>query len=181
MVFVFLADGFEEIEALGTVDLLCRSELEVKTVSINETKEVTGTHGIKVFSDILLSDVNEFDIEALVLPGGLPGADNLENSKAVTDLVTSASNSGKIIASICAAPKIPGVLGLLAGLKATCYPGFEARLFGAKVSKKRVVCDKNFITAKGAGVTHEFAIAIAGALKKGVLAKRAVKGMFYKI
>lgn len=179
MVYVFLADGFEEIEALGTVDILRRSELEVKTVSINETLEVCGTHGIKVIADILTSDVNEDDIDAVVLPGGLPGADNLENCKFVTDLVTKCAKEGKIVAAICAAPKIPGVLGLLTGIKATCYPGFEARLFSAKVTGKRVVCDKNFITAKGAGVTHEFALAIATALKKGIAAKRAIKGMFY--
>lgn len=179
MVYVFLADGFEEIEALATVDILRRSELDVKTVSINETSEVTGTHGIKVYADILTDAVCEDELDAIVLPGGLPGADNLENCKFVTDLLTKAAQDNKIIAAICAAPKIPGVLGLLTGVKATCYPGFEARLFGAKVTHKRVVCDKNFITAKGAGVTHEFAVAIASALKKGVAAKRAIKGMFY--
>ena len=179
MVYVFLADGFEEIEALGTVDILRRSELEVKTVSINETLEVCGTHGIKVTADILTSDVNEDDVDAIVLPGGMPGADNLENCKFVTDLISKCAKEGKIVAAICAAPKVPGVLGLLSGVKATCYPGFEARLFSAKLSNKRVVCDKNFITAKGAGVTHEFALAIATALKKGIPAKRAIKGMFY--
>lgn len=179
MVYVFLANGFEEIEALGTVDILRRSELEVKTVSINETLEVEGTHGIKVIADILTDEVCEDDVEAVVLPGGMPGADNLENCRFVTDLVTKAASEGKIIAAICAAPKIPGVLGLLTGLKATCYPGFEGKLFSAKISHKRVVCDKNFITAKGAGVTDEFAVEIASALKKGVAAKRAVKGMFY--
>ena len=179
MVYVFLADGFEEIEALGTVDILKRSEIDVKTVSINETLEVCGTHGIKVIADIKTDNVKDSDLEAIVLPGGLPGADNLENCKFVTDLVTKSANEGKIIAAICAAPKIPGVLGLLAGVKATCYPGFEARLFSAKLTKKDVVCDKNFITAKGAGVTHKFAVEIATALKKGIAAKRAVKGMFY--
>ncbi len=179
MVYVFLADGFEEIEALATVDILRRSELDVKTVSINDTLEVCGTHGIKVLADIKTEDVNEFDLEAIVLPGGMPGADNLENCKFVTDLVTKAAGEGKIIAAICAAPKIPGVLGLLSGVKATCYPGFEGRLFSAKITRKRLVCDKNFITAKGAGVTEEFAVAIATALKKGVAAKRAIKGMFY--
>ena len=179
MIYVFLADGFEEIEALGTVDILRRCELDVKTVSINKKNEVTGAHGITVISDILFDDVNEFDIEALVLPGGLPGADNLENHKALTELITKAANDEKIIAAICAAPKIPGVLGLLSGRKATCYPGFEARLFGSKISHKKLVHDKNFITAKGAGVTHEFAAEIAASLKKGVLAKRIIKGMFY--
>ena len=179
MVYVFLADGFEEIEALATVDILRRSEVDVKTVSINETLEVCGTHGIKVLADIKNEDVNESDLEAVVLPGGLPGADNLENCKFVTDLVTKAANDGKIIAAICAAPKIPGVLGLLTGVKATCYPGFEGRLFGAKTTTKRLIHDKNFITAKGAGVTEEFAAEIAISLKKGVAAKRAIKGMFY--
>ena len=181
MVYLFLADGFEEIEALATVDILRRSEIEVKTVSITDSLEVTGTHGIKVIADIKTDDVNEFDLEAIVLPGGLPGADNLENCKFVTDLVTKAASDGKIIAAICAAPKILGVLGLLAGVKATCYPGFEGKLFSAKITHKRLVHDKNFITAKGAGVTHEFALKIAHALKKGVCAKRALKGMFYKI
>jgi len=179
MVYVFLADGFEEIEALATVDILRRSEIEVKTVSINDTLEVCGTHGIKVIADIKTEDVNEFDLEAIVLPGGMPGADNLENCKFVTDLVTKAAGEGKIIAAICAAPKIPGVLGLLSGLKATCYPGFEGRLFSAKITHKRLVRDKNFITAKGAGVTEEFAAEIASALKKGPAANRAIKGMFY--
>ncbi len=179
MVYVFLADGFEEIEALATVDILRRSELEVKTVSINETLEVVGTHGIKVLADIKTDEVSEEDLDAVVLPGGLPGADNLENCKFVTDLLINVSKEGKIIAAICAAPKIPGVLGLLSGVKATCYPGFEARLFSARVTHKRLVCDKNFITAKAAGVTEEFALAIATALKKGAAAKRAIKGMFY--
>ncbi len=179
MVYVFLADGFEEIEALATVDILRRSDICVKTVSINETHEVCGTHGIKVLADIKTEDVNYDDLEAIVLPGGMPGADNLENCKFVTDLVEKSAKDKKLIAAICAAPKIPGVLGLLAGIKATCYPGFEARLFHAKLSHKKVVCDKNFITAKGAGVTHEFAVAIAVALKKGVSAKRAIRGMFY--
>lgn len=179
MVYVFLADGFEEIEALATVDILRRCELEVKTVSITDSLEVCGAHKIKVLADIKAVDVNESDLEAIVLPGGLPGADNLENCNFVTDLVEKSVKEGKTIAAICAAPKILGVLGLLDGIKATCYPGFEARLFGAKVSRKSVVCDKNFITAKGAGVTHEFALAIATALKKGVSAKRVLGGMFY--
>ncbi len=179
MVYVFLADGFEEIEALGTVDILRRSEIDVKTVSINEKKEVLGTHGIKVFADILLNEINSDEVDAIVLPGGLPGADNLENCKLLTDLTVKSASEGKIIAAICAAPKIPGVLGLLQGLKATCYPGFEGKLFGAKTTHKRIVRDKNIITAKGAGATKEFAVEIATALGKGIAAKRAVKGMFF--
>ena len=179
MVYLFLADGFEEIEALGTVDILRRCELSVKTVSITDSLEVRGTHDINVKADILFSDINEDDIEALILPGGLPGADNLENYKPLRELLVKKSKEGKILAAICAAPKVLGSIGLLSGSKATCYPGFEARLFGAITKHKNVVCDKNFITAKGAGVTQDFALAIATALGKGVNAKRVLKAMFY--
>ncbi len=179
MVYLFLADGFEEIEALGTVDILRRCELDVKTVSITESLEVMGTHGIKVFADILFSEIREDEIDALILPGGLPGADNLENFKPLRELLVKKSKEGKILAAICAAPKVLGSIGLLSGVKATCYPGFEARLFNAVTKHKNIVCDKNFITAKGAGITQDFALAIATALGKGVSAKRVLKAMFY--
>ena len=148
MVYVFLANGFEEIEALGTVDILRRCGLDVKTVSISDSLEVLGTHGIKVFADVLTSDVSYDDLDAIVLPGGLPGADNLENCSFVTDLVKKANADGKIVSAICAAPKILGAAGILTGVKATCYPGFEDKLIGAKVAKHHVVADKNIITAK---------------------------------
>lgn len=179
MIYVFLADGFEEIEALATVDILRRSDLSVETVSITDNLTVKGTHGIEVKADILLDDIREDEIDALVLPGGLPGADNLGDSKKLTDLLCAKAKEGKILAAICAAPKVFGLLGLLSGLKATCYPGFEAKLVGAICKRKNVVVDKNFITAKGAGVTHEFAEAIADALGKGATCRRVLKAMFY--
>ncbi len=179
MVYVFLADGFEEIEALGTVDILRRCEIDVKTVSISGDLTVTGTHNIIVTADILKEEVDKEKIDAIVLPGGLPGADNLENCEFLTSLIKEKSAEGKVIAAICAAPKILGVLGLLSKVKATCYPGFEARLVGAITKKKGVIVDKNFITAKGAGVTHEFALAIATSLGKGIQARRVIKAMQY--
>ena len=179
MVYVFLAEGFEEIEALATVDILRRCEIPVQTVSISENLLVTGTHGISVKADILKENLREDEADALVLPGGLPGADNLENCSFVTDLLKQKAQEGKILAAICAAPKVFGVLGLLSGLKATCYPGFEAKLVGAIVKPKNVVCDKNIITSRGAGTTHEFAYAIATALGKASVCRRVIKAMQY--
>ncbi len=179
MIYVFLADGFEEIEALGTVDILRRCELDVKTVSITESLTVSGAHGMVVCADIGTEEIREDEIDALILPGGLPGADNLEQCAFVTDLLKRAAKAEKLLCAICAAPKVFGVLGLLSGVKATCYPGYEAKLVGAITKRSGVVCDKNFITAKGAGVTHKFAAAIASALGKRVLAKRVIRAMQY--
>ena len=179
MVYVFLADGFEEIEALGTVDILRRCELEVKTVSITENLQVTGSHNISVIADLVKEDMKEDDIDALVLPGGIPGADNLEQCGFVTDLLKRKAAEGKIIAAICAAPKVLGLIGLLSGVKATCYPGYEAKLVGAITKRGDVGCDKNFITSKGAGTTHAFAREIASALGKSIQARRVIKSMQY--
>ena len=180
MVYVFLADGFEEIEALGTVDILRRCDISVQTVSITDNLTVKGTHGISVTADILFENIREEDAEALVLPGGLPGADNLEDCKELTTLLKTKAGEGAILAAICAAPKILGLLGLLSGVKATCYPGFEAKLIGARVKHKDVVSDGNFVTAKGAGVTQNFAQAIAEKLGKGAACRRVIKNMYYK-
>lgn len=179
MVYVFLAEGFEEIEALGTVDILRRCEIDIKTVAITESLTVCGSHGISVNADIVKEDIKEDEIDALILPGGLPGADNLEQCPFVTNLLKKKAADGKIIAAICAAPKVLGVLGLLSGVKATCYPGYEARLVGAVTKHKDVVSDKNFITSKGAGTTHLFAAEIATALGKKIQARRVIKAMQY--
>lgn len=179
MIYVFLANGFEEIEALGTVDILRRCELDVQTVSITDTLQLKGSHGISAEADILFENLREDEADALILPGGLPGADNLENCKKLTDLLCSKAAEGKLLAAICAAPKVFGVLGLLSGVKATCYPGFEAKLVGALVKRKDVVSDKNFITAKAAGVTQDFAQAIAEHFGKGAVCRRVIKGMYY--
>ena len=179
MVYVFLADGFEEIEALGTVDILRRCDIAVQTVSITDHLSVTGSHGISVNADILYEKIREDEAEAFVLPGGLPGADNLENHKELTNLLKAKAGENILLAAICAAPKILGILGLLSGIKATCYPGFEAKLIGAHVKRKDVVSDRNIITAKGAGVTQYFAQAIAEKLGKGAACRRVIKNMYY--
>ena len=179
MIYVFLADGFEEIEALGTVDILRRCDLSVQTVSITDELVVKGAHGISVLSDITFEQLREDEAEALVLPGGLLGADNLEDCEKLTALLKQKASEGKVLAAICAAPKVFGVLGLLSGVKATCYPGFEAKLIGAVVKRKDVISDKNFITAKGAGVTQEFAETIAERFGKGACCRHIMKAMYY--
>lgn len=156
MIYVFLAKGFEEIEALCVVDFLRRAELEVCTVGING-KIIAGSHGIPVFCDLDESEVKaDKSLQAIVLPGGMPGTLNLEKSKTVNDLIDySVENSVKICA-ICAAPSILGHKGLLKGRKACCFPGFENELEGAEISNDFVCCDGNFITAKGMGSAISF-------------------------
>lgn len=159
MFYIFLADGFEEIEALCPYDLLLRAGIPVKTVSINETTLVTGTHGIKVYADITLSETDDH-FEGIMLPGGLPGVDNLNNCEKVQEYLAKADKEGKLITAICAAPYVLGQAGYLKGKKATCFPGFENRLDGAVHCTDKVVTDGNIITAKGMGAAFEFGIEI---------------------
>ena len=159
MFYIFLADGFEEIEALCPYDLILRAGIPVKTVSVNETTLVTGTHGIKLHADITLSEMEE-DFDGIMLPGGLPGADNLNACKKVQECLVKANAEGKLITAICAAPYVLGQAGLLGGKRATCFPGFEQKLDGAVCCTDKVVTDSNIITAKGMGAAFEFGIEI---------------------
>lgn len=178
MVYVYLADGFEEIEALAPVDILRRCGVEVQTVGVTG-KTVVGAHGIRVEADILPEAVDLSLAEMLVLPGGLPGTTNLEADARVTDAVCKANAQGKFIAAICAAPSIFGHLGLLVGKNATCYPGFEAELRGAIPCEDGVVCDGNIITARGAGRASDFSFLLAGLLVGGEKALEIRKAMQY--
>ncbi len=159
MVYILLADGFEEIEALCPLDLLRRAGVETKTVSITEKRTVTGSHGITVTAD-LTAENSLSDIEMLVLPGGMPGSTNLDGSKFCDGLVRNAAKSGAYLAAICAAPLVLGRRGLLAGKEAVCFPGFENELVGAHLSDKRVVRDGKIITAIGMGAALEFGLAL---------------------
>lgn len=165
MVVVFLANGFEEIEALATVDVLRRAGLTVRTVGIGG-HAITGTHGITVQADSTDSEpLPAYDeLQAVVLPGGLPGTTRLAESAVVTRCVTEAAARGILVCAICAAPSVLGNLGLLRGKRATCYPGFEDQLLGATVSGESVVADNGVVTAKGAGVTVKFALTIVSRL-----------------
>ncbi len=155
MIYVFLADGFEEIEALAPVDILRRAGIKVETVGVTG-KTVMGSHSIPVTADIEISQVGTDELEAIVLPGGIPGTPNLEKSPEVQKFIDYCAENNKYICAICAAPSILGHKGLLKGKKATAYPTFQSELDGATVPEQPVVCDGNIITAKGAGVSLKF-------------------------
>ena len=164
MVYLFLADGFEEVEALTPLDLLRRAGAEVKTVGVTG-KLVTGSHNITVTADIRAEEmVLDRDLEMIILPGGMPGTTNLDASGAVHEALRYAAERGITIGAICAAPMIIGKLGYLSGRSAVCYPGFEKYLIGANISAKSVVVDENYITAKGMGVAAQFGLALVHAL-----------------
>ena len=160
MVYVFLAEGFEETEALAPVDILRRCKIEVSTVGVGG-REITGSHGIKVSADITESELSTDDCEAVVLPGGMPGTLNLEKSPIVKACVKYCADNDLPICAICAAPSILGHMGILRGKKATCFPGFESELDGALLQNELAVTDGKIITGKGAGAAIEFGLAIA--------------------
>lgn len=164
MVYLFLANGFETIEALAVVDMLRRAKIDVITVGVTG-KIVTSSHNIDVTADI---EIDEFDVEdadAVVLPGGMPGTLNLEADKTVQGAIDYCVENKKYICAICAAPSILGHKGLLKGKEAICFPGFENDLTGAILSDKYVVTDGLIITARGAGVAVDFGLEIVKALK----------------
>lgn len=174
MIYVFLADGFEEIEALTPVDILRRAGLTVQTVGIGK-KVVTSSHKIPVTADITEAEMElNRDLQAVILPGGMPGTTNLDASDAVARALEFAKAHDLLICAICAAPSVLGHKGLLFGKEAICFPGFESELSGATLSKNFVCRDGNIITAKGMGVATEFALAIASALA-GVEAAEKVR------
>ncbi len=162
MFYCFLATGFEEIEAIATVDILRRAGVEVKTVAVTEGKtlSVQGAHGITFLADILDTDVVRDNMQGVFLPGGMPGTVNLEKSSLVCDYIRYCADNNLYIFAICAAPQVPGHLGVLKGKKATCYPGFEQELLGAEAVDFPAVKDGKVITGKGPGCTFSFALMI---------------------
>lgn len=156
MIYVFLAEGFEEIEAITPIDMLRRCGLDVVTVGIGG-KNITGSHGITVNTDIEDSNIILDDnIEMIILPGGMPGTTNLEASDYVQKAIDYCENNKKYIAAICAAPSILGHKNLLNGKNATCYKGLEDHLIGANVVFEDVTVDENIITSRGAGTALPF-------------------------
>ena len=155
MVYIFLADGFEETEMIAPWDILIRGGLDVKTVGVTG-EYVKGAHGMVIKSDITLDEVDEGRGEMFVLPGGMPGTTNLDESERVREIILNAYNNDKFVAAICAAPMVLGKLGVLKGKKATCFPGFEEYLEGAEHVRTHAVRDGKVITAIGAGGAMEF-------------------------
>lgn len=160
MIYVFLADGFEETEALATVDILRRAQLDVRTAGVG-AKQVTGSHGITVIADMTEDEVKIETATAVVLPGGMPGTLHLEQSDKVKECVRYCAENGLYICAICAAPSILAHMGLLDGKKAACFPSFEKELVNARVTGAPAVADGKIITGRGAGAAVEFALLAA--------------------
>ncbi len=160
MYYLFLANGFEETEAIAPLDLIRRAEIEIYTVGVG-AKVVTGSHQIPVVADVIDCEIGpDKDCEGIILPGGMPGTLNLEKSAIVQKFIDYCVENNLLIASICAAPSILGHKGLLEGKKAVCFPGFEEQLIGATVTQDAVMTDGNIITACGAGAAIKFGLEI---------------------
>lgn len=179
-VYEFLANGFEDIEALGPVDILRRGGVEVKTVSISGSLEVESAHGVRVKADILFGDADFSDADMLLIPGGMPGAKNIDEHEGVRSAVTRHAEAGKLLGAICAGPMILGHLGLLRGRRATCYPGFEGELAGAEYTAEPFTVDGNVITGKGPGATFAYAYRILEMFKGANVVEELKHGMMYQ-
>lgn len=167
MVYLFLANGFEETEAIAPLDLLRRAGIDVKTVAVgteNGSLTVTGTHGISVIADMHETSLDLDAVNGVILPGGMPGADNLYASEYVAAAIDAANAKGAVIGAICAAPYILGKRGLLVGKRAVCFPGFETDLVGAAVTDAPAVTDGNIITGKAMGAAIPFGLALVTSL-----------------
>ena len=179
MIYVFLAEGFEEVEALTPVDCLRRAGKNVQTVGVGG-KVICGSHGIPVTADITGEELCLNDeLEMIVLPGGMPGTLNLGKSQAVQDAITFCAEQNRLIAAICAAPSVLGARGLLNGKTATCYPGFEPQLTGCNAVAQPVCQDGNIITGRGPGAAMDFALKLTAVLCGDAAAAELAAGMVY--
>lgn len=179
MVYMFLAPGFEEIEAVVPLDLLRRAKIEVSTVGVGGLN-IEGSHGITISCDLVAEELTWDKPEMIILPGGMPGTKNLAKDSKVKEFLKSCEAEGSYIAAICAAPSILGQMGLLNGKHATCFPGFEEKLLGAIVSDLNVCTDGKIITARAAGAAFEFAGEIITALKGESASKAVLDAVFYE-
>lgn len=178
MIYIFLAEGFEECEALAPIDILRRAGIEIKTVGVG-SKTITGSHGIPVVCDIDEAEAVFDSLEGVILPGGMPGTLNLEKSETVQKFIDYAAQNNLLLGAICAAPSILGHKNLLNGKKATCFTGFEKDLLGATVTNQPVTCDGNIITAYGAGAAFDFGFKLLEYLTDSSTAENLRKQMRY--
>lgn len=179
MIYTFLATGFEDIEALAPVDIMRRAGLQVETVSITGDRIVESAHGVGVVADRLLSEIDFREAELLFLPGGLPGATNLDACEPLRNGLRRHHERGGLIAAICAAPLVLGHLGLLDDHRATCYPGFETELGQARYTAALVEQDGQFLTGKGPGAAFALGYAIVERLVGKNVAAQLREGMMY--
>lgn len=177
---VFLAGGFEEIEALTVVDICRRAGIETTMAAVGDTLEVTGSHNIKVEADAMFEEVDFDSLDMLVLPGGMPGTKNLEAHQGLMEQVDRFCREGRYVTAICAAPSILGHRGILKGRKASCFPGFEDHLEGAEVSFDKVSVSEHVITSRGMGTAIPFGLAIVAALCGQERADRMAEGIIYR-
>lgn len=177
MIYVHLADGFEEIEAITVIDILRRAELPVKSVAMSDNLSVRGAHDISVQADLTFDDADYKNCMMIVLPGGMPGTKNLAAHEGLADRIKDFATEGKWLAAICAAPSVFGGLSLLKGKKATSYPGFQDQMIGADYTEDRVVLDGNFITSRGPGTAIEFGLKLVALLKDEETAQKLRKAM----
>lgn len=160
-ILVPLLEGFEEIEAITIIDVLRRAELPV-VVAGDRAGPVRGAHGVDVSAEVALSDVRAAELRAIVLPGGMPGAQNLAENPRVQGLIKEVAGAGGTTAAICAAPWALATAGVHAGRTVTCYPGFQDKLKGGTFVEDRVVIDGPVITSRGPGTALEFALTLVG-------------------
>lgn len=180
-VYVFLADGFEDVEALIPVDVLRRGGMDVTTVSISDFPLVQSAHGVNIEADIMFEQGDFSDADLLFLPGGMPGATNLYEHKGVCKAVVDQVAAGRKVAAICAAPAVVlGQLGLLEGRRATCYPGFEQQLEGAAYTADLVTVDGNITTGEGPAAAFPFAYELLSQLADQKTADQIAEGMRFK-
>ncbi len=179
-VYEFLANGFEDIEALAPVDILRRGGVEVVTVSVADTKHVETAHGITVIADKHISEIDTADADLLILPGGMPGTSNLLECQPLCEALIKQNEAGKNIAAICAAPMILGKLGILNGKRATCYPGFESHLEGVDYTAELVTVDGNITTGRGPGAAMAFGYQLLSLFVTADAVEQLKEGMIYK-
>ena len=179
-VAIFMADGCEEIEGLTVVDILRRAGVKIDMLSIGDSLNVTGAHGIQFRADYLMTDKNSDDYDGVILPGGMPGTTNLEKNTLVQSALKKQFSAGKLIAAICAAPSILGKNGMANGKKVTSYPGFEDAFPRSTYVTDSVVTDGNVITSRGMGTAIDFALAIIEYLISASAAEDMAKNIMYK-
>ena len=179
---IFMAEGCEMIEGLAVVDIVRRTgEMEIITISITDSKQVTSSHNVTFLTDALAAEVNFEELDGIILPGGMPGTLNLGADETVNAVIKKFAEEGKMVAAICAAPSVLGAAGILEGRHATCHPGFEEKLIGAECLEDAVVIDGHIITSRGMGTAVDFGLAIVWHLLDDEAVEKVKKGIVYNV